>query len=978
MQLESLVGRIFHKYPWIGIVALAAAYYLAGHWGLGLHAVAHLAAPIWVPTGLSLAALVLFGRKLWPGVLIGAFLVNVAHGASLALALAIAVGNTAEALLGQYLLQRLHFHPALDRLRDVFNLLGAAAILSTFLNATWGVFCMVVFHVISVSEYLLTWRVWWAGDMLSNIVVAPLLMATLSFQGPWKKASWRFCIEMAGLLFLMVFLTHIVFDTPFNPMQGKAALPYLVFPPLMWAAVRFGPSGAAVMMFLTSFMAVISTLNNLGPFGLRSSTENLFSLQLFISVVSVTSLIFAALSAERMQSRKEAEEASEALQRSHDELEGIVTHRTQELVQTNAQLRDSEERFRLLVEGVEEYAIFSLDPQGRVATWNSGAERLKGYQAWEIVGQPISRFYTSEDAAAGKSETLLNRARSEGRVRDEGWRVRKDGSRFFAEVLIISLRDKKGTVKGFAKVTRDITERRQMDDRLRRSREQLAEAQRIARLGSWQWDIAQQRLSCSDELCQILDWPAQGSRIHYSNVLRHIRRSDRPALKRAVRNCLKTRATFSIDLGMPGRGQDQRYLHVNGKPVENADGQIIRVIGTAQDVTDQKQSERALQLKEEELFQARKLEAIGRLAGGVAHDFNNLITGILGICQDLRETFSMNDPRRDEVEEVIKASNRAFDVTRQLLTFGRRQIISPKVIDVNGTVRDFVKLLHRLIGEDIKLDIQLSDDSHVKIDPGNLGQVLLNLVLNARDAMPHGGTLTIRTRNVLYSKSSDRNEPFVLLEVADTGNGMDDEILSHIFEPFFTTKSKDKGTGLGLATVYGIVKQNAGNIEVNSQEGEGTTFRVYLPRVMPAKLAEGNQVQPLQTVEGHETVLVVEDEDIVRRVVVKRLAHAGYKVLEAADGEHALEAFSQHGRSIDLIVTDVVMPEMNGREVVNRIHASHPDAAVLYMSGYPEEIIAYRGTLEPGINFLEKSLIQQDLLKKVREVLDISVHASKS
>ena len=345
-------------------------------------------------------------------------------------------------------------------------------------------------------------------------------------------------------------------------------------------------------------------------------------------------------------------------------------------------------------------------------------------------------------------------------------------------------------------------------------------------------------------------------------------------------------------------GREERYLRAFGNVVVGPSGKPIRVVGTAQDVTVQKQSEHALQEKDQELYQVRKLEAIGRLAGGVAHDFNNLITGILGITQDLKETFDDRDPRRDEVEEVIKASNRAFDVTRQLLAFGRRQVVSPRIIDLNATIRDFAKLLHRLIGEDIRLDIQTNDSSYIKMDPGHLGQVLLNLTLNARDAMLQGGTITLRTSSVSY-KQPDGSRSHVLLEVSDTGKGMSQEILSHIFEPFFTTKTKDQGTGLGLATVYGIVKQSGGDIAVDSQVNKGTTFRIYLPRESSLMHAPDEAGQSGRIpAEGREHILVIEDETIVRRVVVKRLRSAGYTVSEAVDGIKALD-FSQGSWGVD-------------------------------------------------------------------------------
>jgi two-component system, cell cycle sensor histidine kinase and response regulator CckA len=944
---------------------LAAVYAVLGRWGLNHQAVNGFATPIWVPTGLSLAVLFLFGRGFWPGVMLGAFLVNLLQGAIPPLALFFAVGNTLEAIVGSALLHIVGFRASLTRVRDVFFLIGLGGVLSTMISASIGVLSLILFESTPASAALPIWKIWWTGNLLSNLVVAPFLLIWLQRENV-PVFSWQRALEVLGLVAFLATIIQFVFGRPFDLASGKLTMPYLIFPPLVWASLRFGPRGASTATFLTAVSSLFHTLEGLGPFGFRLPGENLSSLQLFMGVMAVTALVFAALVAERAESR-------EALRRSHEELEQNVEHRTKELIAANALLKESEERFRLLIDGVKDYAIFGLDPTGHVVTWNSGAERAKGYRAMEILGQHFSRFYTAEDIQAGKPDYLLQQARDKGHVRDEGWRVKKDGSIIFADILISALRDKNGVLKGYTKISRDITERKKLDERLRKSQEQLTEAQRIARLGHWEWDILKNTVSWSEELLQIYGLSAQQTAFEFKDVLRVTHPQDRRALKNTLRAAMNLHQPFSLDFRILKGKKEERFLHALGRVTVDSHGKPVRMVGTAQDVTSEKRAERALQQKEEELFQARKLEAIGRLAGGVAHDFNNLITGILGISQELKKTFGSEDPRSEDIEEVIKASNRAFDVTRQLLAFSRRQIMSPKVIDITETIQDFSKLLHRLLGEDIRLDLHLTDHHYIKMDPGNLEQVLLNLALNARDAMPQGGTISLSTRNVSFQKDGGPSTAHILLEVSDTGKGMTQDILSHIFEPFFTTKTRDKGTGLGLATVYGIVKQSGGDIVVDSQLGRGTTFRIYLPREMqpPAEAASTPKTVPHPP--GHETVLIIEDEAIVRKVVVKRLRSAGYEVLEASGGKKALELLDTHGPSIKLVITDVVMPEMNGREVVERIRQSYPSVSVLYMSGYPEEIIARRGTLEPGINFIEKSAIHKDLLKKVREILEKSV-----
>jgi two-component system, cell cycle sensor histidine kinase and response regulator CckA len=384
-----------------------------------------------------------------------------------------------------------------------------------------------------------------------------------------------------------------------------------------------------------------------------------------------------------------------------------------------------------------------------------------------------------------------------------------------------------------------------------------------------------------------------------------------------------------------------------------------------------------LRKKDEELYQIRKLEAIGQLAGGIAHDFNNLITGILGISQDLQDSFEENDPRKEDTQQIISASHRTANLTRQLLAFGRRQMSTGEIIDMNETIKDVAKMLERLMPEDIRLDIRLGTLGTIKLDSGQLQQVLINLAVNARDAMPDGGRLSIGTGLVKKTDGDPHGRiptvpgDYAVLEVTDTGSGMSQETLSHIFEPFFTTKSEKGGTGLGLATVHGIVKQNNGDIHVYSEPGVGTTFKIYFPTVERTVAIPKEAPKPKKA-KGGETVLVVEDEDIVRHVVAKKLRTDGYMVLEARNGREALDLAQKPGSPIDLVVTDVVMPEMNGPEVVTRIRLSRPGIAVLYISGYPEDVIAHRGILQPGIDFLEKPLVADQITIKVREVLDKS------
>ncbi len=390
----------------------------------------------------------------------------------------------------------------------------------------------------------------------------------------------------------------------------------------------------------------------------------------------------------------------------------------------------------------------------------------------------------------------------------------------------------------------------------------------------------------------------------------------------------------------------------------------------AEDVTEQRRLE-------QQLRQAQKMEAVGRLAGGIAHDFNNLLMVISGYCEFLLERIGPDPALRGPAQEIANAANRATSLTKQLLAFSRKQMLAPKVLDLNGVVTENLKMLNRLIGEDIDLVmVPGSELGAVKADPGQIEQVIMNLAVNARDAMPRGGRLTIETSNATldddYARLHTPVAPgeYVMLAISDTGVGMDMETQNHVFEPFFTTKGH-KGTGLGLSTVYGIIKQSGGYIWVYSESGKGTTFKIYLPRV--SATGETIHVQPAETApveQGHETILVVEDEMNLRRLARQYLEKQGYTVLEAVDGSAAINISSSYPGPIHLLLTDVIMPGMNGKELAQRLTALRPETRVLYMSGYTENVIGHNGTLDNGVTLLPKPFTLPALKAKVREMLN--------
>jgi len=405
-------------------------------------------------------------------------------------------------------------------------------------------------------------------------------------------------------------------------------------------------------------------------------------------------------------------------------------------------------------------------------------------------------------------------------------------------------------------------------------------------------------------------------------------------------------------------------------PVLDAGARLTGFVGFLEDVTERRRSEQALAATQQQLLHSQKMEAVGRLAGGVAHDFNNLLNVIVGYAELLARSLPRGDTRRARIDQILGAAMRAGTLTRRLLAFSRNQVLQPRVVDANAAVAETEQMLRRLIGEDVELVLRLGENlGNVRVDPGQLEHVLLNLAVNARDAMPRGGVLTLATAAADLDGETASPGRYLVVSVSDTGIGMDEETRARIFEPFFTTKPTGEGTGLGLATVYGIVEQSGGFIRVASEPGRGTTFRIHLPIVDSPPESLTPPSLPRVRLRGHETILVVEDQDSLREMIREALQLLGYRVLVAADGEAALALARAHTGPLHLLVTDIVMPRLGGAELTSRLCTERPSLEVLYMSGHANETVARHGAFEAGL-VLEKPFSTDTLAMRVREVLD--------
>jgi PAS domain S-box-containing protein len=613
-----------------------------------------------------------------------------------------------------------------------------------------------------------------------------------------------------------------------------------------------------------------------------------------------------------------------------------ITRDITERMKARDALLESERRFRLLVEGVVDYAIYMLDPSGLVVNWNTGARRLKGYSTDEIVGQHFSRFYATEDRRAGLPARVLEEATRVGRYESEGWRVRKDGSRFWASVVIDEIRNEKGELEGFAKVTRDITERRAAQDAVRESERQF----RLLVAG-----VTDYALYMLDLNGIVTSWNAGAERIkgysadeiigqHFS---RFYTEQDRAAgVPARALYTASQEGRFEAENWRVRKDGTLFWANVVIDPVRDEHGTLIGFAKITRDITERRDAQKALEEAQLQRAHAQKMDALGQLTGGVAHDFNNLLMVVSGHIQTIKRNIG-EDPKLVRASEAIAlAAKRGATLTRQLLTFSRRQPFRPVVLSLRERIDALSSMLASSLGNATKLVATIDAETWpVRVDSSELELALMNIVLNARDAMPAGGVISVTTENSLLSRTdtpANVEGEFVALRITDTGSGIPEDVLRKVFEPFFTTKGANKGSGLGLSQVYGFVHQSGGTVTIDSALAKGTTVTLYLPRARE-EVPPAPEASEIEGRSDRGTVLVVEDNPEVSEVTVSMLEQIGYQAQGVVDANAALAAIAAN--SFDLVISDIVMAgTSDGLTLARAIRELQPNLPVLLVTGY--------------------------------------------
>jgi PAS domain S-box-containing protein len=820
MRFDDILGtRGGARWPAFALelLAIGAAYFALAKGGLLLASIHPSATPIWPPTGLVLASVLLRGYRVWPAIFIAAFLANATTAGTPVTAIAIAAGNTLEGVVGAWLINR--WAAGCDSYATPVGVARFALLClpATAVSATVGVLSLALAGFAAWPDFGPIWLTWWLGDLAGALVVTPVIVLWALGGRP---ALGRDAIGETALVLAAACAVGVI---AFSPLVGETPqrhpLGFLAIVPLLWAALRTGPRDTATAALVLSAFAVWGTLAGGGPFWHSDLNNSFLNLLMFMIATAVPSL---ALSAD-VAVRKRTEANLRAAQRELDE------------------------RIRI-----------------RTAALTSSNLALSG----------------------------------------------------------------------------EVEHRRRVETELDDQRLYLLEAQRLANLGSWVWEVADNKVTWSDQLIDIYGLTAETFEGTFEAYLKLVHEDDRERVRAEIMRAFEQGRGFRIDERIVRPDGAVRHLQSIGEVIKDETGRVVRMLGVCQDVTERKQAEQALRETQEKLAQAHKIEALGQLTGGIAHDFNNILMIVSGRAEMIRR--QLTDPKALQgVDAIMKAAQRGESLTRQLLTFSRRQPLSPVVVDLKERVQAVRDMLGSSLRGNITLAVDVPFDIWpVEVDIAELELALVNVAVNARDAMPDGGTFTLKARNVAAQPGRSSNllpGDYVELSLADTGTGIPPDVIAKIFDPFFTTKAVGKGTGLGLSQVYGFAQQSRGTVSVKSEPGRGTEIVIALPRSHSAVAQdqdEGELPQPRLRHEGQ--VLVVEDNPDVGDVTAALLGQLGYKVARAENADDALRIL-ENGPAFDLVFSDIVMPNgINGIHLAQEVRARYPAVGVLLTTGYSD------------------------------------------
>ncbi|NPV00524.1 MAG: PAS domain S-box protein [Brevinematales bacterium] len=924
------------------IVSIGFVYFLAHKISFFFPDTQKILMAIWPAGGIGLAALLLNPKRLWPAILITLFIAgntaNLIEGRPLLNSLGFMTANILESFGSAWLITRLCGQKIrFTRIKEIFALILAATVLN-FFTGLLGAGTAALSNTASFWSFL---GAWWIADGLGILIVTPFIVSWSDFKDFKFKKDWKWIIESTVFIIGWCIVSQMIFNTH-KTTSLLYPQPYFLYLLLIWGSLRLGIKSVTLALAAGFVIAVTGNAVTSGPllWGGDTFTDRVILAQMFMGVASFAGLILAATIKEKSSVEISAHEERERIKSLGDNIQnGMV------------------------------YQIISDKGKSRKFQYvSAGMERINGVTVAEVLNDAnaLYNLFIEEDRAkVAELEDAALKAMSQFhaivRLRKPDGQLRWMEFSSFPTVLPDGLIRWDG-------IQMDVTERMKAEEALCENEIIFSSFMEHSPVYVFFKDKNIRSLRLSRNYEQMLGMPLEDAlgknmdELFPSDLAKSMVEDDKRILEKGE--------VVKIIEELAGKTYETTKfpVFIDGKP--------NMLAGFTLDISERVASEQERKKLQEQLQQAMKMEAVGRLAGGIAHDFNNLLTAIQGNIEIAKLDLSPHDPQIIHLDEAMNAVDSAVSLTRQLLTFSRKQVIEPNVLNLNDIINNLRKMLHRLIGENIKVQSIVEDNLwSVKVDAGQFEQVIINLAINSRDAMPDGGELIIETANVIldeeYSKTHPLIQPgeYILLQISDTGIGMSNEVKDHLFEPFFTTKPQGLGTGLGLATIFGIVRQAGGSIEVYSEHGKGTAFKIYLPKFDEAavKLRFDGSEEDLPG--GNEAILLVEDEANVLRLTLSILERLGYQVFSASSAEEALIFTEGNKTPIDLLITDVVMPGMNGRELAEKMVKILPEIKVLFTSGYPENVIAHHGILDENLNFIGKPYTMSALAKKIRDVI---------